>query len=75
MLIKFQSRQNVPDSNIITFRETEVSWAISCNENINLIYHKLHPTHALVHTVLRDVKGADSGFHGLKPLCRICRYS
>jgi hypothetical protein len=56
ILLKFQTRQNIHDSNIVTLRETEVSWAISCNENINLIYHKLY---ALVHTVLREDK-ADS---------------
>jgi len=58
-LIKFEGRQNLHDSNIVTLRNRSV-WVISCGENINLIYHKLHPTYALLHTILREVKCADA---------------
>ena len=74
-LINFQGQQNLHDRNIVSLRENDVSWVISCDENINLIHHKLHPKYALVHTILREVKDVNASFLGLKTLCRMCRYS
>jgi hypothetical protein len=57
-LIKFQCQQSLHDRNIVTLRETDVSWTISCDENINLIYHKLQRTYALVHMLSSKIEKA-----------------
>ena len=57
-LIKFQGQQNLLDRNTVTLRETDVSWVNSCDQNINLIHHKLHRTYALVHMLSSKIENS-----------------
>jgi hypothetical protein len=47
-LIKFEDQQNSQDINIASVKETDVSWVIYCDDDINLIRHKLRKSNICI---------------------------